>query len=231
MTGDEIDLFLIGAGDVEDRGGDDGFALEGIAPAVLGAVEVAERQHPLTVFALDHDDIGHIDFQRLGLMAALVNVEVADLDLAPGAAPGGVNIFAQQPVDVAVGLRQFLVGVIVGDGDDDADVAFEPVEVGFGLGGKRMPAALGEIEPPGVVQRDVIEPAEEGQKQDRLQEQVAEPDPAGGAKTVGEVHAEGIRADAAGTFARRPISRSPVMLSAAKHPGLNVHMDSSLRSA
>ena len=188
MAGKEINLFLLGVRNVEDRGGEGGLALEGFAAALLGAVEIPDGEHAAVALTGEEHHVGLVEAEFIRPLPALVDVEIFDLDAALGAGVGDVDVFAEQPADIAVDLSQFLIIAVVGERDRDTDVALEQIEVGFGLGGERMPPARREVETQEVVLRDVVEPAEQGEEQHRLQEQVAEPDPAGGAEAVGEVH-------------------------------------------
>jgi hypothetical protein len=159
-----------------------------VRASVLGAVEVPQGEHAAVALAGEEDDIGLVQAEFLGALAALVDVEVLDLDAALGAGLGDVDVLAEQPADVAVDLGQLLVVVVLHQRDRDAHVALQLVEVGLGLGGERVPAVLRQVKAQEVVLRDVVEPAEEAEEQHGLQEQVDEADPAGGTEAVGEGH-------------------------------------------
>jgi hypothetical protein len=64
----------------------------------------------------------------------LVDIDVADGEPGLAVAAGVVGVFAQQGGDVAVGLGQLLAVAVVGQGDDDGDVALELLEIRLGLG-------------------------------------------------------------------------------------------------
>ena len=189
VPGEEIDFLFVGTGDVEDGRGDDGLALEGFASAVLRAVEFAQRQRAAVIAGDDDDHVRLVEAEFLGLLAALVDIEVVDVDRALQAVAGGVGVFAEEAGDVAVGFGQLGVFAVVGERDDDPHGLLEAIEVGFRLGGKGVPVAGGEVEAPRVVQRDVVQPAKKREEEHRLQEEVDQANPAGGAEAVGEFHA------------------------------------------
>ncbi len=121
-------------------------------------VEIREGHDAPAAFAEQDDLVGLVEFELLGFAAVLVDVEIADLDLALGIVAREVGVFAQQAGDIAEGLSQLFVGRVGRDRNDDADVAVEAVEVGSSLRRERVTALLGEVEAPGVVEGDVIEP-------------------------------------------------------------------------
>ena len=136
VAGEEVDFFLLRAGDVEQGGGEGGLAAETLAAAGAGLVEIAEREHAPVVVADEHDLVGGVEAEGLGVLAVLVDIEVAHLDLALGVVAGEVGVFAEQAADVAVGLGDLLLSAVVGNRDDDPDVAVELLKVGAGLGGE-----------------------------------------------------------------------------------------------
>src|SRR5690606_15082823 len=159
----EVDFLFLGAGDVEDGGGEGLFAEEALFLAVDDAVEFVEADHAAFVAAGDEDDVGLGDAVGLGEAALAVNVEVFDGDAAAVVGGGGLGIFAKQRGDIAVGLVDGGILVVVGEGDDDADGGGEVLEVGLGLGGEGVAAVFGEVVSPAVVDGQVVEAAEQGE--------------------------------------------------------------------
>ena len=112
-----------------------------------------------------------------GAAAVLVEVERLLADLADGAVAGGIHIL----VDQAAHLR---VVVLRGERQDDVHRALQVADEREGFRRERVFPGLGEIEAPGMVLRDIVQPPEERQEEHGLQEQVQRAEPADGAKTL-----------------------------------------------
>ena len=188
VAGEEVDFFAFGAGDVEEGGGEGLFALEGgaLGLAVLGAVvavEFGEGDDAGFVAAAEEDDVGLVEAEGFGFAAVLIHVEVFDGDLAGGVGVGGVGVFAEETADLGV-------VVVIAEGGDDLDGAFEVLDIGEGFGGEGEAAVVGEVEAGGVVAGEEVEAAEEGEKEHGLQPEVEGAEPAGGAEAVEGGHQE-----------------------------------------
>jgi hypothetical protein len=158
------------------------FALEGgaLGLAVLGAVvavEFGEGDDAGFIAAAQEDDVGLVEAEGFGFAAVLIHVEVFDGDLAGGVGVGGVGVFAEEAADLGV-------VVVVAEGGDDLDGAFEVLDIGEGFGGEGEAAVVGEIEAGGVVAGEVVEAAEEGEEEQGLEHEVERAEPAGGAEAV-----------------------------------------------
>jgi hypothetical protein len=86
VAGEEVDFFLLRAGNIEDGGGEDLFAEEGLFLAVLVAVELVERDDAALVAADEDDDVGLLDARLFRLAPVLIDVDVFGRDAAIGPA-------------------------------------------------------------------------------------------------------------------------------------------------
>ena len=122
--------------------------------------------------------------------AVLVDVKVIHLNAAVAAGAGvlvgrrGIEVFAEQVLHVVIGLNGLRIIGGGRQGDHDADRSFQSAQIGHGLGGERIPAVLAEVEAPVVVQREIVEAAEQGQEQNGLEHQIDGAKPAGSTVTL-----------------------------------------------
>ena len=108
MTAEKVDFFPLGARNIEQRGGEDLFAEEGVALgfavfAAGGAVKFVDGQDAAPIAGEQENQVGLIEAERFGFAAVLVNIDVVDLDGAVPVGLGGETIFLKQTANFGVG--------------------------------------------------------------------------------------------------------------------------------
>jgi hypothetical protein len=162
--------------------------LKGLFLAILVAVELVERDDAAAVAAKEDEDVGLFDTQLVGHAPVLVDVDEVDGDAAVRPGLGGVGVFTEETLDVAVGLGDAGSVGVLGEGGDDPHGEIQGAKEGLGFGREGVLAVLAEVKAPGVVAREVVESAEKTEEEHGLQHQVDGAEPAGGAEAVGQGH-------------------------------------------
>ena len=181
MPHEEVDALTLGAGDIQDRGGQRLLADERLALLVLHLVELVDRQGALLVAADEQDDARLVDVVLLELARLLEEIDVLGRDGALGVRLRRVGVLAQETLHLGI-LELAVIG------HDDLHGSGEFVQVRERLGREGEAVVAREVDSRGMVARDVVEPAHEREHQDRLEHQVEGPQPARGSEAVGCAH-------------------------------------------
>ncbi len=189
VAGHEINfLFIRGHGDFEDRAGDRLFAEEAGAFAFFKLKQVLIAQDADATVA-DDEDLVLLCLQQLGFARTLINVQGGPTDFFRGwLIFGRVKVFTEQRSEIHKGLRVFVVLTMFVERDENSHRFVQLREIGKRLCRKREPVQAGDVEARCVIERQIIEPSDQGEKQDGLQYQVRSAHPTCGAKAFRKMH-------------------------------------------